>query len=215
MDRVEAHRAIATLHSFRFFGLVFIVPGVVGPNLPAGFATFAAYGDFATGVLAIAGAPHGKDTSAVLAVRRCLQCRGATRLPARLLSRHPGRTSRHGGGIRRRLRDPDPLRAAADDHARRSTLLAGALAGSAGASCGEESRQTCYSRRARSGGKIAPSTIERRARHEDANYCVAARVEGGARAASRQGEGTDPRPGRVGRRAAADAVGRRGKGIYV
>jgi hypothetical protein len=35
---VEAQRAIATLHSFRFFGLVFIVPGVVGPNLPAGFA---------------------------------------------------------------------------------------------------------------------------------------------------------------------------------
>jgi hypothetical protein len=53
MDRVEAHRAIATLHSFRFFGLVFILPGVVGPNLPAGFAVFAAYGDFATGVLAI------------------------------------------------------------------------------------------------------------------------------------------------------------------
>src|ERR1043165_4374922 len=53
MDRVEAHRAIATLHSFRFFGLVFILPGVVGPNLPAGFATFAAYGDFATGVLAM------------------------------------------------------------------------------------------------------------------------------------------------------------------
>jgi len=54
MDRVEVHRAIATLHSFRFFGLVFLVPGVVGPNLPAGFATFAAYGDFATGVLAMA-----------------------------------------------------------------------------------------------------------------------------------------------------------------
>jgi hypothetical protein len=53
MDRVEAQRAIATLHSFRFFGLVFLVPGVVGPNLPAGFAMFAAYGDFATGVLAI------------------------------------------------------------------------------------------------------------------------------------------------------------------
>jgi hypothetical protein len=52
MERVEAHRAIATLHSFRFFGLVFIVPGVVG-NLPAGFAAGAAYGDFATGVLAI------------------------------------------------------------------------------------------------------------------------------------------------------------------
>jgi hypothetical protein len=52
MGRVEAHRAIATLHSFRFFGLVFILRGVVG-NLPAGFATFAAYGDFAAGLLAI------------------------------------------------------------------------------------------------------------------------------------------------------------------
>ncbi len=53
MDGVKAHRAIATLHSFRFFGLVFLLPGVVGPNLPAGFATFAAYGDFATGLLAM------------------------------------------------------------------------------------------------------------------------------------------------------------------
>ena len=53
MDLVEAQRAIATLHSFRFFGLVFLVPGVVGPNLPAGFAVSAAYGDFATGVLAM------------------------------------------------------------------------------------------------------------------------------------------------------------------
>ncbi|MBI2738591.1 MAG: hypothetical protein HYX38_18845 [Rhodospirillales bacterium] len=53
MDRVEAHRAIATLHSFRFFGLVFIVPGVVGPDLPASFAPFAAYGDLATGLLAM------------------------------------------------------------------------------------------------------------------------------------------------------------------
>ena len=53
MERIEAHRVIATFHSFRFFGLVFILPGVVGPNLPGGFATFAAYGDFATGILAI------------------------------------------------------------------------------------------------------------------------------------------------------------------
>ena len=52
MDRVAAHRAIAALHSFRFFGLVFIMPGVVG-HLPASFATTAAYGDFATGVLAM------------------------------------------------------------------------------------------------------------------------------------------------------------------
>jgi hypothetical protein len=53
MDRFDAQRVIATIHSFRFFGLVFILPGVVGPNLPAGFAPFAAYADFATGVLAI------------------------------------------------------------------------------------------------------------------------------------------------------------------
>jgi hypothetical protein len=53
MDPVAAQRAIATLHSFRFFGLVFIVPGVVGPNLPVSFATFAAYWDLATGVLVI------------------------------------------------------------------------------------------------------------------------------------------------------------------
>lgn len=54
MSRFDAHRAIATLHSFRFFGLVFILPGVVGNNLPAGFATFAAYADLATGLLALA-----------------------------------------------------------------------------------------------------------------------------------------------------------------
>jgi hypothetical protein len=52
IDRAEAQRAIATLHGFRFFGVVFILPGIVG-NLPPGFATFAAYGDFATGLLAI------------------------------------------------------------------------------------------------------------------------------------------------------------------
>ena len=53
MDAVAAQRAIATLHSFRFFGLVFLLPGVVSPELPAGFAVFAAWGDFATGVLAM------------------------------------------------------------------------------------------------------------------------------------------------------------------
>jgi hypothetical protein len=54
MNVIAAQRAIATLHSFRFFGLVFILPGVVGPNLPAaGFAIFAAYWDLATGLLAI------------------------------------------------------------------------------------------------------------------------------------------------------------------
>jgi hypothetical protein len=53
MDRAAAQRAVATLHSFRFFGLVFVIPGVVGPNLPIGFAVSAAYGDFVTGLLAM------------------------------------------------------------------------------------------------------------------------------------------------------------------
>lgn len=53
IDRVAAHRAIATVHSFRFFGLAFIVPGVVGGGLPAHFAAPAAYGDLATGLLAM------------------------------------------------------------------------------------------------------------------------------------------------------------------
>ena len=51
-DHVEAQRAIATLHSFRFFGLVFILPGVIG-QLPPTFDTVAAYGDLATGLLAM------------------------------------------------------------------------------------------------------------------------------------------------------------------
>jgi hypothetical protein len=52
MDGVQAQRAIATLHSFRFFGLVFILPGIVA-NLPAGFAPFAAYWDLTTAILAM------------------------------------------------------------------------------------------------------------------------------------------------------------------
>jgi hypothetical protein len=53
MDAVAAHRALATFHGFRFFGLVFLLPGFVGPNLPQSFAAPAAYGDLATALLAI------------------------------------------------------------------------------------------------------------------------------------------------------------------
>jgi hypothetical protein len=62
MDRFGVQRAIATLHSFRFFGLVFILPGVIGPNLPDGFGSFAAYGDLATGSAGHPGASHGEDS---------------------------------------------------------------------------------------------------------------------------------------------------------
>jgi hypothetical protein len=53
LGRAEAQRVIAALNAFRFIGLVFVVPGVVGAYLPAGFAVPAAYGDLATSLLAI------------------------------------------------------------------------------------------------------------------------------------------------------------------
>jgi len=53
MEPIAAQRAIATLNSFRFFGLVVLLPGVVGPNLPSSLATVAGYWDLATGILAI------------------------------------------------------------------------------------------------------------------------------------------------------------------
>ena len=40
-------------HAFRYIGMVFLVPGVVAESLPDGFATPAAYGDLATGLLAL------------------------------------------------------------------------------------------------------------------------------------------------------------------
>lgn len=36
--RVDALRALLILHSFRFVGLAFLVPGVVAPELPSAFA---------------------------------------------------------------------------------------------------------------------------------------------------------------------------------
>ena len=53
MDVADASRAIAALHSFRFFGLVFIFPGLLGPGVPSSFAEPAAWGDLAAGVLAM------------------------------------------------------------------------------------------------------------------------------------------------------------------
>ena len=53
MDAAAAVRAIAALHSFRFFGLVFMMPGLVGPAVPSSFAVPAAWGDFAAAALAM------------------------------------------------------------------------------------------------------------------------------------------------------------------
>ncbi|MFL6731994.1 MAG: hypothetical protein ACJ8EP_06570, partial [Sphingomicrobium sp.] len=53
MHAAEANRAIATLHSFRFFGLIFIFPGLIGAAVPSSFAIPAAWGDLATSLLAM------------------------------------------------------------------------------------------------------------------------------------------------------------------
>jgi hypothetical protein len=52
-SRAEALRPLLMLHSFRFVGLEFLVPGVVGPDLPAAFARPAAYGDLIAAILAL------------------------------------------------------------------------------------------------------------------------------------------------------------------
>jgi hypothetical protein len=49
----DALRPLLILHSFRFEGLAFLVPGVVSPDLPAAFAHSAAYGDFIAATLAL------------------------------------------------------------------------------------------------------------------------------------------------------------------
>jgi hypothetical protein len=52
-QRPEALRPLLTLHSFRFMGLAFLIPGVVSADLPSRFAQSAAYGDIIAAVLAI------------------------------------------------------------------------------------------------------------------------------------------------------------------
>ena len=51
--RPEALRPLLTLHSFRFIGLAFLVPGVVSSDLPSAFAHSAAYGDMIAAILAL------------------------------------------------------------------------------------------------------------------------------------------------------------------
>jgi hypothetical protein len=49
----EALRPLLILHSFRFIGLAFLIPGVVSPDLPSSFAHSAAYGDIIAAILAL------------------------------------------------------------------------------------------------------------------------------------------------------------------
>src|ERR1700721_2875812 len=53
LQRSEALQPLLILHSFRFIGLAFLVPGVVSPDLPSAFAHSAAYGDIIAAILAL------------------------------------------------------------------------------------------------------------------------------------------------------------------
>jgi hypothetical protein len=52
-SRAEALRPLLILHSFRFIGLAFLVPGVVSHDLPPAFAHPAAYGDLIAAAFAL------------------------------------------------------------------------------------------------------------------------------------------------------------------
>jgi hypothetical protein len=66
--RVEALRRLLLLHTFRFVGLAFVIPGVVSPDLPVAFARPAAYGDLSTAILALlAIATSGSTLGIILA----------------------------------------------------------------------------------------------------------------------------------------------------
>jgi hypothetical protein len=52
-QRADALRPLLVLHSFRFVGLAFLVPGVASPGLPSAFANSAAYGDIIAATLAL------------------------------------------------------------------------------------------------------------------------------------------------------------------
>ena len=53
VPRNDALRPLLLLHTFRFVGLAFLIPGVVSPDLPIAFARPAAYGDLTTSIFAL------------------------------------------------------------------------------------------------------------------------------------------------------------------
>lgn len=65
-SRAQALRPLLILHSFRFLGLAFLVPGVVSPDLPSVFARSAAYGDLIATILALLALMSLPSTSGVV-----------------------------------------------------------------------------------------------------------------------------------------------------
>jgi hypothetical protein len=65
-QRAEALQPLLILHSFRFIGLAFLVPGVVSADLPRAFATAAAIGDIVAATLALLSLLLLRTTAGVL-----------------------------------------------------------------------------------------------------------------------------------------------------
>ena len=113
-QRAEALRPLLILHSFRFVGLAFLVPGVVSPDLPSAFAHSAAYGDIIAAVLALLALMSLPSASGVviawifnLGCSRSVQCF----LPSQSRRSHAGPVGCH-------LFHPDFHRAPIADHPR-------------------------------------------------------------------------------------------------
>ena len=174
----EAQRAIATLHSFRFFGLVFIVPGVVGPHLPAGFATFAAYGDFATGLLAMLALLSVRIRPLFWLFVVAFNLVGAVDIIVDYYHGNQVGLPALAGELGAIYCDPDHLRASADDHSRRRILFVDASsAHSASNRYGRLDRRRAAApirnpppRLAWAGGRPAPCRCFRRRRRTDRRH---------------------------------------------
>jgi hypothetical protein len=65
-QRAQALQPLLVLHSFRFIGLAFLVPGVVSPDLPSAFAHSAAYGDIIAATLALLSLLSMRSTAGVV-----------------------------------------------------------------------------------------------------------------------------------------------------
>ena len=64
----DALRPLLLLHCFRFMGLAFVVPGIVSPDLPAAFASPAAYGDLIAAIFALLALAAGLQTKLGIAL---------------------------------------------------------------------------------------------------------------------------------------------------
>ena len=137
----DAHRAIATFNSFSFFSLVFLLPGFTDRTPPQGFAAPAAYGDFATGVLAILALLTARVPLSLWPLVWAVQS-AQPRRPRHGHTLHAVRTTYcvHGRTAWRRLRHSHALRAGAVLDAPRRALAAAAATCTDGGSVRSASR---------------------------------------------------------------------------